>query len=198
MIAWTIATPDTMEMAQEASRRIEFYGGVQSVIFPVADRHECHRKKLDAWMEFTGPAWFYDADWWMVRKCLIGEPRGEMLAGNPDNSPGLKYDGTYVDSSQAINSSLVGMDMGNAWMKTGVVAQAIRFQQQRYGDLPVEDEKFLNMALWLPERLTMFSRLSTQWNWCSINPPKNAIAVHAASQPDKMAWLQQAVENYES
>lgn len=198
MIAWTVATPDMMGLAKEASARITRFGGVEAVIFPCSDKHECHRKKLEIWLELTGPAWFYDSDWWMVQKANIGVPSGEILIGNPDNSPGGKYQGSFVDSAQAINSSLVGMDMSNWWMKNGVVSQAIRFQTQAYGYLPVEDEKFLNLALWMPERPTMFSRLSTQWNWCSINPPKHVIAVHAASQPDKMAWLQQAVKNYES
>jgi len=200
MIAWTVATPDMMAVAQEASRRICHYGDVESVIFPCEDRFDCHRKKLQIWQELSGPSWFYDADLWMVQKCPLGIPTGEIIIGNPDDCCGAKYDGTFVDPTQAINSSLVGMDMSNTWMKNGVIAQAIRYQIQAFGDSPTQDEKFLNMAAWLPERRTMIARLSTRWNWCDLNPPKDAIAVHAASQFtfNKLEWLNKAVKNYEN
>lgn len=199
MIAWTVATPDMMEMAEEAKRRIMLFGRVdKAVILPCEDRFECHQTKLEAWLDHKGPAWFFDADLWMVQKCPLGMPWGDMLIGNPDNSPRSKYDGSHVDPRQAINSSLVGMDMGSQWMRDGVVKCAMRFQKQAYGDKPEQDEKFLNLALWLPERPTMLSRLSTRWNWCSNEPPKDAIAVHAASQLNKLEWLQQAVKHYES
>lgn len=195
MIAWTTATPDMMEMAEEAARRIQFYGGVSTCIFPATTKQECHRMKLASWLEFRGPAWHFDSDLFMLQKCAIGQPSHEILIGNPDDAPGGKYGGTCVDHKQAINSSLVGMDMSQARMRD-LVKRAMAIQLEISGSDPVEDERFLNIAAW--ERPLMISRLSTRWNWCSVNPPKNAIAVHAASQPNKLEWLNKAIENYGS
>jgi len=195
MIAWTTATPDMMSMAEEASRRIQFYGGVYTCIFEASTKQECHRMKLASWLEFRGPAWHFDSDLFMLRNCAIGQPCNEILIGNPDNAPGGKYHGTCVDPTHAINSSLVGMDMSQARMRN-LVKRSMEIQLEISGPDPVEDERFLNMAAW--ESPLMISRLSTRWNWCSISPPKDAIAVHAASQEDKMKWLEQAVKNYES
>lgn len=195
MTAWTVATPDVMPMAEEAKRRIKTLGEIKSVfIFQCATKQECHRKKLELWLEFTGPTWMFDSDLWMLQKCSLGQPAGPILIGNPDNLPGAKYDGTNVSSSQAINSSLVGMDMGHESMRD-LIKRAIELQQIKYGNYPSEDEKFLNIALW--QKTTMFSRLSTSWNWCSAFPPSHAIAVHAASQEHKIQWLETAVKNYE-
>lgn len=195
MIAWTTSTPDMMAMAKEAARRIQFYGGVYTCIFEAPTKQECHRMKLASWLEFRGPAWHFDSDLFMLRQCAICQPSHEMLIGNPDNAPGGKYKGTCVDSTQAINSSLVGMDMSQKRMRD-LVKRAMDIQLEIAGPDPIEDERFLNMAAW--ESPLMISRLSTRWNWCSINPPKDAIAVHAASQTNKLEWLNQAVKNYES
>lgn len=202
MIFWTIATPDMERCAEECLRRVLHFrgdcaGGVYSAhVVRVKNKAEAHAAKLTHWFDLDKPAWFIDADCWMVCKAQIPVPSPGLVLGNPDNATGdryLKYEG--FDTKMAINTSLVGAD-GFCREFKKVVAEAIRMQREDYGATPNEDEKYLNVAV--QRSLLMVARLSTRWNWCGENPPANTIAIHAAGRPDKFDWLTRVSQQYDS
>jgi hypothetical protein len=202
MIFWTIATPGMEQCAEECLRRaLRFRGNCagelcSAHVVRVGSKTEAHAAKLTHWLELDKPAWFVDADCWMVSKAQIPVPPPGLVMGNPDNTPGgkySKYEG--FDNRMAINTSLVGAH-GSCWDFREVVADAIRMQREEYGATPREDEKFLNVAAQRSD--LMVARLSTRWNWCGENPPANTIAIHAAGRPDKFEWLTRVSQQYDN
>lgn len=197
MKAFIVYTPDIKEMAEECRERVLRFTNVKEVELLVADaRFSAHKIKLEAWQWYGGPTWMLDADLWFLQPCVLPVPDGPVVFGNPDNSPLAKekYKSTPVEVGHAINTSLVGADCGNGMLQEAVWWAMLK-QTDKYKDEPVEDERFFNEAI-STHRLVI-ARLSTRFNWCGINPPANAFAVHAASQQNKLEWLREAVKNYE-
>lgn len=199
MKAFIVYTPDIKEMAEECRDRVLQFTNIKEVdinVIGASKKTDAHLLKLEVWRFAGAPAWIIDADLWFLQPCVLPEPRGPVVFGNPDNSPitKTKYAGTIVEIGHAINTSLVGADVTNQLFAESVeYAQAL--QQQKYGSTPLEDEKFFNVALVVFDLVV--ARLSTRFNWCGQNPPANAFAVHAASQSSKLEWLREAVKNYE-
>lgn len=197
MKAFIVYTPDIKELAEECRDRVLRFTNIKAVELLAADtRFAAHRMKLEAWQWFGGPTWVVDADLWFLQSCILPVPDGPVIFGNPDNSPITKekYWGTVVEIGHAINTSLVGADCSNEKMQ-GAILEAMSLQADRYGESPVTDEKFFNEAI--SKQPLVIARLSTRFNWCGINPPARTFAVHAASEPDKLQWLREAVQNYE-
>ena len=197
MKAFIVYTPDIKEMALECQERLLRFTNLKDInVIGVGKKTDAHLLKLEVWRFAKSPTWMIDADLWFLQPCVLPEPRGPVVFGNPDNSPIIKtkYAGTTVELGQAINTSLVGADSTDSLFQQAVeYAQAL--QQQKYGSTPLEDEKFFNIAIIVFD--LVIARLSTRFNWCGLNPPANVLAVHAASQPNKLQWLREAVKNYE-
>lgn len=197
MKAFIVYTPDIKEMAEECHRRLVSLTNLnEAELLAAGSRHEAHRMKLEAWQWYGGPTWVVDADLWFLQKCSLPQPEGSVVFGNPDNSPLTKekYKHTCVEIGHAINTSLVGADCGNEMLQAAV-RWAMLLQAGRYCDKPLADEKFFNEAI--STHPLVIARLSTRFNWCGDNPPARTIAVHAASQSNKLEWLRGAVKNYE-
>lgn len=202
MILWTIATPDTLPCAEECLRRALHFGifqdksSVKTELVRVESKAEAHIAKIAHWRFLDEPAWFFDADCWMVRRAHIPVPPPGVLIGNPDNTPGTKYD-AYEDfiKAHAINTSLVGACAPCPPVRR-MAEEALEMQREVYGTSPTEDEKFLNVAIQRSD--LMVARLSTRWNWCGENPPENVIAIHAAGRTDKFEWLTRVSQQYDT
>ena len=197
MTAFIVYTCEIVDMAEECHDRVLRFTNVNEVsLIHVSSKTDAHFLKLEIWKRAKGPAWVVDADLWFLQPCVLPEPRGPVVFGNPDNSPLVeaKYTGTIVELGHAINTSLVGADgSNNLFMESVAYAQAL--QEAKYGGKPLEDEKFFNVAVTVSN--LVIARLSTRFNWCGIDPLANTLAVHAASQSNKLEWLREAVKNYE-
>lgn len=197
MKAFIVYTDDIKEMALECQERLLRFTNLKDInVLRVNTQPEAHKLKLEVWKFAASPAWVVDADLWFLQPCVLPEPRGCVVFGNPDNSPltKTKYAGTTVELGHAINTSLVGADATNQLFVESI-EYAQTLQQQKYGSAPLEDEKFFNVAATVFD--LVIARLSTRFNWCGLNPRADILAVHAASQPNKLQWLREAVKNYE-
>ena len=189
MIAWTVATPDMMEMAEEAASRIDQHGNMQTIILPAKTREECHKMKVEAWLEFGWFAWFFDADFWVISPISKLPDGGECIIGAPNNTPNLdKYPSMPTD--HLICTGFWGMNP-SIQVNKDVILTALEYQ----GERPLEDERFINQAAFFHKATV--ARLSTLWNWCGEFPPKNVMAIHAAGRGDKLNWLREVTKQYE-
>lgn len=190
MRGFVVTTLEYIPMAQEAAARAVKYGGLTDVqIYPVSSKSDCHREKLGKFLNYNEPVWLIDADWWMVRECALPECRGSVIVGAPNNNPSTIVD---VDKSMALCSCLISLDTGNEVCRK-VIRDAIERQTKAYPSGEIKaDEKFLVEAALTCSQITV-CRLSTNFNWCGDNPPKEVVAVHAADRKDKLEWLARQV-----
>lgn len=186
MRGFIITTPDYTLMAREAASRVRNYGGLTEVsLYFVETKSDCHKEKLAKFLTYNEPVWLLDADWWMIRECLLPECKGSVILGAPNNNSSTL---TGVDNSMALCSCLISLDMGNEVCRN-VVKLAIEKQEKAFPSGEVKaDEKFLVEAALNCPQMTA-GRLSTNFNWCGDNPPAEVIAVHAAGRKDKHNWL---------
>jgi hypothetical protein len=178
-------TKDYSEMAQEAGRRMLEFSGISSMDYlSCKTSKDCHRLKLEAWLEYCEPVVMGDADLWILRESHLPVPLGSMVYGAPNDSGVELYSGSPVPPRSALCSALVGMDMRSEGCAKAV-QQAIKLQKRDYA----RDEVYLNLALFSQAELCVM-RLSNYWNWCGPPVPLT-IGLHAAGRADKMAWLRQ-------
>lgn len=201
MTLWTIATPDTVPCAEECLRRALHFGifqdksSVKTELVRVESKAEAHIAKIAHWGYLEEPAWFFDADCWMIRHARIPVPAPGVLIGNPDNTPFHRYDKYQgFDKTHAINTSLVGACAPSPPVRR-MAEMALDLQREDYGTEPTEDEKFLNVAAQRSD--LMVARLSTRWNWCGEHPPASVIAIHAAGRSNKFEWLTRVSQQYD-
>lgn len=190
MRAYTIATPDNIEMASECEARVLKFCGVDHFdIHPADDRHDAYVKKLTLWLTYHEPIWFVDADMWFRRSAVLPEPHGPLIIGAPADSPDQSIPRPEgFNLKMLLCSSLIGMDMGNQVCRD-VVSDAIYLQEERYPSQTAKyDGWFLNLAANRSHQI-MISRLSNLWNWCNEKPPEMARNIHAASRTGKLEWL---------
>lgn len=202
MKAFIVYTPDIKEMAEECCERVMRFTNIKGVEM-VSTKNKNGAKispysvKLQAWQTFKEPMWLVDADLWFLQPCFLPEPKGPVIFGNPDNSPLVKekYKLHPIETGHAINTSLVGADCNDPRFQEAIKLAAVwQGQDHGYSQAPF-DEFYFNAVTY--QRDLTIARLSTRFNWCGINPPARTFAVHAASQPDKIQWLREAVQNYE-
>lgn len=201
MKAFIVYTPDIKEMAEECRDRVLRFTNIKEVEMLSTSLKGGHKispysMKLRAWQAFKEPMWLVDADLWFLQPCVLPEPRGPVIFGNPDNSPLVKekYKLFPIENGHAINTSLVGADCSDPKFQEAVKLAATWQRQDHMGEAPY-DEFYFNAVM--HQRELVIARLSTRFNWCGDNPPARTIAVHAASQSNKLEWLRGAVKNYE-
>lgn len=202
MKAFIVYTPDIKEMAEECRDRVLRFTNIKEVEMLSTKlkggfKITPYSMKLQAWKTFKDPMWLVDADLWFLQPCFLPEPQGPVIFGNPDNSPLVKekYKLRPIENGHAINTSLVGADCSDPKFQEAMQS-AIEWQGQDHGHAAAPyDEFYFNVVTY--QRGLTIARLSTRFNWCGINPPARTFAVHAASQPDKLQWLREAVQNYE-
>ena len=190
MIAWTIATQDMMEMAEEAKLRVRKFLGIETVrIIECANKKECHLRKIDTWLDLNEPAWFFDADWWPVPVRHELPEMGGIIIGAPNNTPSLDaYHGFPTD--HLLCSGFWGM---NPMLPTN---RKVLLDAKEARSLPsLEDEKFTNHSI--IQNGAVLALLSTRWNWCGESPPKDTVAIHAAGKQNKLEWLKKVSSYYE-
>lgn len=188
MKAFTVVTKWFKSMAQEAGRRIQEYGGIESVEYvSCKDSAACHKAKLERLLDYNEPVWFFDSDWFQIQKCPLPLPVGNVAFGAPNDSGVDGYKGSCVPPRSAICSCLFGLDMGHSACRNAIQT-AIKLQARDYG----RDEVYLNMGVFSDPQLVV-ARMSNYWNWCG-NPIPLTVAIHAAGRQDKEEWLRSQVK----
>lgn len=196
MIAWTVATPDMMEMAKKAADRFRAAFNVDVEILRAADRYDAFLIKANRWLTAKGVVWYFDADWWAVDVGILPAIHGSTIIGAPNDTPNMvKYAGFQgIMKSHLFCSCLIGANMDSLSVRD-VFGKAAKMQKDQFESSPKEDERFINIAI--AESRVMALRLSPRWNWCGDDPHKQAIAIHAAGRDNKMEWLETAIKTYE-
>lgn len=185
MRAFTIFTQQFASMAQEAGRRIQEYGWIESVEYvSCKDSAACHRFKLEHLLEYNEPVWFFDSDWFQIQRCPLPLPVGNVIFGAPNDSGVEVYQGSCVPPRSAICSCLFGLDMGHSACRNAIQT-AIKLQARDYG----RDEVYLNKGVFSDPQLVV-ARMSNYWNWAAP-PSPFTVAVHAAGRQNKEEWLKE-------
>jgi hypothetical protein len=190
MRAFTTFTPDFLPIAQEAGERLVRFGGISKIdYFPCKDAKECFKRRLESFLLYSEPVWHFDSDLWMLQECLLPTPSGNTVFAAPCDGLENRYMKTLVPPSSALDTCLVGLDMGHEPIRK-LVERAIELQAGDYRD----DTTAFNLAFH-NEPWVLLARLSNTWNWCG--PPKErTIAMHCALRPDKLEWLTKNSEAY--
>lgn len=193
MTAFTIATSDIREMADEAARRFTAFAGIPASVIEVS-KDKAHAEKLRLLLSFQGPVWFFDADLWFLQPVTLPPLHDtKFLVSTPSIADSVRHrcieDG--IEYSKAFCSCLLGIHMGNPDNRA-MIERAIDMQAHACPNgKPGVDERFINRAA---QNAGFDFALLRNINHTSLGMSEDTCAAHAARKKNKMAWLRAAVE----